>query len=141
MTTLELLRLLAHDAPAARIEEQARLLAVSDPETAGVARALALRVRAGIDAHRRREAELSALVDTARDLASLADPPGGLDAIVRRARSLLGTDVAYLTLADAGRGDTYMRATDGSVSARFQALRLPAGAGLGGLVAQTRRPD
>ncbi len=33
-----------------------------------------------------------------------------------------------------------MRATAGSVSARFQELRLPAGAGLGGLVAQTRRP-
>ena len=33
-----------------------------------------------------------------------------------------------------------MRATAGSVSARFQALRLPLGAGLGGLVAQTRRP-
>ena len=33
-----------------------------------------------------------------------------------------------------------MRATDGSVSARFQTLRLPTGAGLGGLVAQTRRP-
>ena len=31
-------------------------------------------------------------------------------------------------------------ATSGSVSARFQTLRLPAGAGLGGLVATTRRP-
>ena len=37
-------------------------------------------------------------------------------------------------------GDTYMRVTDGSVSARFQALRLPMGAGLGGLVAQTAAP-
>ena len=63
-----------------------------------------------------------------------------LDAIVRRARTLLGTDVAYLTLADPERGDTFMRATAGSVSARFQTLRLPTGAGLGGLVAQTRRP-
>ena len=51
-----------------------------------------------------------------------------------------GADVAYLTLHDPERGDTYMRATAGSVSARFQALRLPLGAGLGGLVAQTRRP-
>ena len=84
--------------------------------------------------------ELSALVDTARDLASLPDPGGVLDAIVRRARTLLRADVAYLTLFDPDRGDTYMRATAGSVSARFQALRLPVGAGLGGLVAQTRRP-
>ena len=97
-------------------------------------------MRAAIDGHRRREAELAALVDTARDLASLADPGGVLDAIVRRARTLLGTDVAYLTLADPERGDTYMRATAGSVSTRFQTLRLPQGAGLGGLVAQARRP-
>src|SRR4029453_5814779 len=45
-----------------------------------------------------------------------------------------------LTLNDPARGDTYMRVTDGSVSARFQALRLPMGAGLGGLGAQTGAP-
>ncbi|GAA3242358.1 GAF domain-containing protein [Pseudonocardia petroleophila] len=131
-TALDLLRLLAEDASADRISEQAQ----QHPE----ARELALRIRAGIDEHRRREAELSALVETARDLASVADPRGVLDAIVRRARSLLGTDVAYLTLFDPDLGDTFMRATAGSVSARFQTLRLPLGAGLGGLVAQTRRP-
>ena len=139
-TALELLRLLAQDAPAERIEEQARVLAAADPESGAVARALALRVRAGIDGHRRREAELSALVDIARDLASRPEPGGVLDTIVRRARSLLGADCSYLTLADPERGDTYMRATDGSISAQFQTLRLPLGAGLGGLVAQTRRP-
>ena len=48
-----------------------------------------------------------------------------LDTIVHRARTLVGTDVAYLTLYDEARGDTYMRATDGSVSAVFQQLRLP----------------
>ena len=137
---LELLRLLAADAPAEQIEEKARALAAEDPDDGEAARELALRVRAGLDAHRRREAELSALVDTARDLASMPDPGGVLDAIVRRARTLLRADVAYLTLYDPDRGDTYMRATAGSVSARFQALRLPLGAGLGGLVAQTRRP-
>lgn len=139
-TALDLLRLLAQDAPVERIEEQAAALAAVDPETGALARELALRVRTGIDAHRRREAELTALVDTARDLASLPDTGGVLDAIVRRARTLLGTDVAYLTLNDPEHGDTFMRATAGSVSARFQALRLPVGAGLGGLVAQTRRP-
>jgi type II secretory pathway pseudopilin PulG len=137
---LELLRLLAQDAPAERIEEQAAVLAKADPESVAIATELALRVRAGIDAHERREAELSALVGIARDLASLRDPAGVLDAIVRWARTLVGADVAYLTLADPERGDTYMRATAGSVSARFQDLRLPRGAGLGGLVAETRRP-
>ena len=125
-TALELLRLLAQDAPAERIEEKAGRWP-RPIRDAAAARELALRIRAGIDAHRRREAELSALVDTARDLASLPDPGDVLDAIVRRARTLLGTDVAYLTLHDPERGDTYMRATAGSVSARFQTLRLPAG--------------
>jgi GAF domain-containing protein len=139
-TALALLRLLAQDAPAEQLEAHAAALVPDDPETGALARELALRVRSGIDAHRKRETELAALVETARDLASLSDPRGVLDAIVRRARTLLGADAAYLTLADAERGDTYMRATAGSVSARFQTLRLPRGAGLGGLVAQTRRP-
>ena len=137
---LELLRLLAQDAPVERIEEAADVLVAADPRDGPAARTLALAIRAGIDARRRRETELAALVDIARDLASRSDPAGVLDAIVRRARALLATDVAYLTLSDPERGDTYMRATSGSVSARFQTLRLPAGAGLGGLVATTRRP-
>jgi GAF domain-containing protein len=131
---VDALRLLADDGPAADLERAAAELAATDPAAA----ALVLRVRSTIEAGRRREAELAALVDTARDLAGESDPGLVLDAIVRRARALLGTDVAYLTLYDAERGDTFMRATAGSVSAAFQALRLPVGAGLGGLVAQSR---
>ncbi|HEY7720673.1 MAG TPA: helix-turn-helix domain-containing protein [Pedococcus sp.] len=129
---LRLLRLLAEGAPASELSR------AHDPD--GEARELALRVRAAFDSRRRREAELTALVDTARDLASLRDPSGVLDAIVRRARALLGTDIAYLTLYDREAGDTFMRATDGSVSAEFQIVRLSAGDGLGGLVAKTHKP-
>ncbi|WP_350273984.1 helix-turn-helix domain-containing protein [Kribbella sp. HUAS MG21] len=128
----ELLRLLAEDAPGSELARAAGEDAV--------ARDLALRIRAGMDASKKREAELSALVDVARELASARDPGGVLDTIVHRARTLVGTDVAYLTLYDETRGDTYMRATDGSVSAAFQQLRLPLGAGLGGLVAETYKP-
>ena len=59
---------------------------------------------------------------------------------MRRARRLVGTDLAYLTLYDPEAGDTFMRATDGSVSAVFQSVRLALGAGLGGLVASTHKP-
>ncbi|MFF4255437.1 helix-turn-helix domain-containing protein [Streptomyces sp. NPDC001663] len=104
------------------------------------AKLLALRVRAELEGRRRREAELSALFETAHDLAGLRDLDAVLQAIVQRARSLLGTDVAYLSLNDPVRGDTYMRVTEGSVAARFQQLRLGMGEGLGGLVAQTARP-
>ncbi|MBD0710391.1 MULTISPECIES: helix-turn-helix domain-containing protein [unclassified Streptomyces] len=104
------------------------------------AKQLALRVRAELEGRRRREAELSALFATAHDLAGLRDLDAVLRAIVQRARALLGTEVAYLSLNDPAAGDTYMRVTEGSVSARFQQLRLGMGEGLGGLVAQTARP-
>src|SRR3954469_20130479 len=129
-SALQLLRLLSRGASTAEIDA-----GDADPE----ARDLARRVRSAFDARPRREAELTALVDTARDLAALRDPSVILGAIVRRARTLLGTDVAYLTLYDAQAADTFMRATDGSVSARFQSVRLSLGDGLGGLVASTHR--
>ncbi|MBB5119293.1 diguanylate phosphodiesterase [Streptomyces eurocidicus] len=139
------LALLAHGAPAEAYERpvlRARAEGASPDRLAEVehAKLLALRVRAELEDRRRREAELSALFATAHDLAGLRDLDAVLLAIVRRARSLLGADAAYLTLNDPVAGDTYMRVTDGSVSARFQQLRLGMGEGLGGLVAQTARP-
>ncbi|MEV6502886.1 helix-turn-helix domain-containing protein [Streptomyces prunicolor] len=139
------LELLARGA-SADAYEQPVLLARADGRPAEAiaglehAKALALRVRAELEGRRRREAELSALFETAHDLAGLRDLDAVLQAIVQRARSLLGTDIAYLSLNDPARGDTYMRVTEGSVAARFQQLRLGMGEGLGGLVAQTARP-
>ncbi|MFE2939954.1 helix-turn-helix domain-containing protein [Streptomyces sp. NPDC059255] len=139
------LELLARGA-AAEAYDRPALLARADgggPETLAAlehAKRLALRVRAELAERRRREAELSALFETAHDLAGLRDLDAVLRAIVQRARSLLGTEVAYLCLNDPAAGDTYMRVTEGSVAARFQQLRLGMGEGLGGLVAQTARP-
>lgn len=115
---------------------------LSDADAAAVAEAtrVALRIRRTLSQHRRREAELAALFDTAGDLARLRDPDAVLKAIVHRAKLLLGTDVTYLSLNDDEAGDTYMRVTDGSVSAAFQQVRLGMGEGLGGLVAETARP-
>ncbi|MFF4287334.1 helix-turn-helix domain-containing protein [Streptomyces sp. NPDC001739] len=139
------LALLAADAPAEDYERpvlRARAEGAAPGRLAALERAKrqALRIRTELEGRRRREAELSALYATAHDLAGLRDLDAVLRAIVRRARSLLGTEVAYLTLHDPAAGDTYMRVTDGSVSARFQQLRLGMGEGLGGLVAQTARP-
>jgi sugar diacid utilization regulator len=139
------LELLARGA-AADAYEQPVLLARADGRPAGLiaglehAKALALRVRREAEGHRRREADLSALFETAHDLAGLRDLDAVLRAIVQRARSLLGTDVAYLSLNDPVRGDTCLRVTEGSVAARFQQLRPGTGEGLGGLVTQTARP-
>ncbi|MFV2100669.1 helix-turn-helix domain-containing protein [Micromonospora sp. LOL_024] len=142
---VEFLELLAREAAAVEFEGPlvaARSAGLPADQIAEVeqAKAVALRVRALLERRRRRESELSGLYDTVSDLAGLRDLDDVLRAIVHRARHLLGADVAYMTLDDAGRGDTYMRVTDGSVSARFQRLRLPMGAGLGGLVAQSGAP-
>jgi DNA-binding PucR family transcriptional regulator len=139
------LELLAREASAVEFERpliEARSRGVEPALIAELERLkrLALQIRATLEKRRRREAELSALYETVADLAALRDLDAVLQAIVRRARKLLDADIAYLTLRDAERGDTYMRVTDGSISARFQRLRLPMGAGLGGLVAQTAAP-
>ncbi|MGW7270303.1 helix-turn-helix domain-containing protein [Streptomyces sp. NPDC054864] len=141
----ELLDLLAQDAPAeqfARPAAAARAAGASGAELTAIDEATqtALRVRRTLNQHQRREAELTALFDTAGDLAALRDLDAVLRAIVHRAKLLLRTDVAYLSLNDPVAGDTYMRVTDGSVSAAFQNVRLGMGEGLGGLVAQTARP-
>ncbi|MFF3174979.1 helix-turn-helix domain-containing protein [Streptomyces sp. NPDC057900] len=140
-----LFELLADDAPAealGAVLSTARADGVPVGELAEVERATAtaLRIRGALRQHRRRELQLTALFDTAGDLAASRDLDDVLKAIVRRARMLLGTDTAYLTLPDEEAGDTYMRVTDGSVSLLFQRLRLELGEGLGGLVAQTASP-
>ncbi|MGP3637316.1 GAF domain-containing protein, partial [Streptomyces sp. 24-1644] len=140
-----LLALLADDAPAealGAVSSAARAAGVPAADLAEVegAVATALRIRGALRQHRRRELQLTALFDTAGDLAASRDLDDVLKAIVRRARMLLGTDTAYLTLPDEEAGDTYMRVTDGSVSVLFQRLRLELGEGLGGLVAQTASP-
>lgn len=142
MDALAYLRLLAADADLAAFDEPVRRARATGADAGAVeqARTLALGIRATLQSRRRREAELAALYDTAGDLSALHDVDAVLNSIVRRARTLLAADVSYLTLNDAERADTYMRVTDGSVSARFQRVRLPLGAGLGGLVGQRSAP-
>ncbi|MEC3981126.1 helix-turn-helix domain-containing protein [Amycolatopsis sp. H20-H5] len=143
---LQLLELLAAGAGSERLAEVAVAARASGELSEGqlgelgAAAGLALRIQHTLAEHRRREAELTALFDTASDLARLSDPDAVLRSIVRRARTLLGVDVSYLSLNDEAAGKTYVRVTDGSVSALFQQVVLGMGDGLGGLVAQTARP-
>lgn len=93
-----------------------------------------------LDRLRMRARNLEILYDTAGDLSALQDLEDVLLAIVRRGRSILGTDVAYLMLIDDERGDAYMRVSEGAIGKEFHEIRLSLGAGLGGVVAQTARP-
>ncbi len=102
--------------------------------------ALALRVQEQMLRQRSREAELSALYETARDLTAIRDLDEILAAIVRRARQLLHADMTYLSLNDEAEGASYMKVTDGALTPEFRQLRLPLGTGLLGLVAQAGAP-
>ena len=116
----------------------------ADPEATRRECDVALRLRDLVARQRAREAELSALYETAHDLTALRDVDAVLSAIVRRARQLLKADMTYLSLndvdADSGEGASYMKVTDGALTAEFERLRLPLGTGLLGLVAQTGAP-
>lgn len=132
-----LLHLLAHEAPLADFEAQRH--AAGDADGADLVNA-ALRVRSMLADLRRREQELTALNETAQDLASLRDVELVLRAIVRRARELLGSELAYITLIDETTSTTYMRTVEGNISEAFAHLRLPLGTGLGGVVAERGTP-
>jgi hypothetical protein len=111
-----------------------------DPVAAAALRAdhdVAVRLRDLMTRMRSREAELSALYETASDLTRIRDVDAILAAIVRRARQLLHCDMTYLSLNDEAEGASYMKVTDGALTREFQSLRLPLGTGLLGLVAQT----
>jgi GAF domain-containing protein len=139
------LDLLYDEAPRASFDEvvaEAERARASPAELAELRRQydVALRLRELIARQRSREAELSALYDTAGDLTAIRDVDTILAAIVRRARQLLNADMTYLSLNDEREGASYMKVTDGALTREFRTLRLPLGTGLLGLVAQTGAP-
>lgn len=138
-----LLRLLDDDAPLSsfeRLAEEARDAAGDGAEEIGKAVATAMRLRSNFEHKRKRELELSALYETARDLSALRSTDQVLQAIVQRARQLVGSDIAYLSAEDEERDDFYVRATEGVVSPDFARIRVRRDIGVCGSVARTRRP-
>ncbi len=145
MTTMSFLRLLAADSPASAFDGPVDRAVESGSGTRTLdelaeAHRLALKVRHLLDTSRQREAELSALFETAGELASRTELQSVLEAIVARSRRLLGSDISYLTLVDHEAGDSYTTVTDGGASALFNEVRVPMGEGVGGRVAQTGIP-
>ncbi|MFC8038023.1 helix-turn-helix domain-containing protein [Paenarthrobacter sp. NPDC057355] len=107
-----------------------------DPMTTAAVRSLNARLwEAG-----RREGLLRVLYDTATDLTGIRDVEAVLKAIVRRTRSLLGSDIAYLSLNDYTTGESYIRVTDGATTAQFRNIRMPLGEGVLGAVATGEAP-
>ncbi|MFF4318309.1 helix-turn-helix domain-containing protein [Streptomyces sp. NPDC001568] len=141
---LAVLELLAADAPEGRYEallEDARCADAGAEHLAGLARAveLARSVRADAIRAKQREAALTALVDTAHDLTSPYDLDGLLRLITRRARRLLGFDMAWLSLSRPD-GSAYVRTSEGETTALNVGLELGTGHGLGSIAQDRRSP-
>ncbi len=90
--------------------------------------------------HQQRERGLLALIETAQDLTAITDLDRVLQAIVQRARKLVGCDVGYLSIYDPDQGDFYVRATDGAFSEKFKQVRVGLTVGICGFVARTKAP-
>ncbi|MBI3965655.1 MAG: GAF domain-containing protein [Chloroflexi bacterium] len=88
-------------------------------------------------AHRQCQA-LEALYETARDVTSQPDLDAVLQAILERARDLVGSQLAYLNLKDPTTGGLRMRATLGIRSESFRRLRVRSDDGFAGLAIRDR---
>lgn len=91
-------------------------------------------------AQQARERGLAALLDTAKDLTALRELETVLQAIVRRARQLLSSDIGYLTNYDASQDEFYLRATDGTISDAFKRVRVARGVGICGAIVRSKSP-
>lgn len=135
-----LLALLAAGTTTAELETRLAAMQAEgllDPATAAAARSLNARLWEAS----RREGLLRVLYDTATDLTGIRDVEAVLKAIVRRTRSLIGSDIAYLSLNDYSNGESYIRVTDGAATALFRNIRMPLGEGVLGAVATGEAPS
>ena len=99
-------------------------------------RSLARRLAEG----RRREELLRVLHDTATDLTGIRDVEAVLQAIVVRTRHLVGSDMAYISLNDHERNETYIRKSTGVSTPEYRTIRMPLGTGVLGSVATGLSP-
>jgi GAF domain-containing protein len=133
---LTVLELLAKEVPPNefdRLVDTARSSGVppADLQRLVRARELALTIRSLFARRQQREAGLTALVDTARDLTLPYELDALLKVIARRARQLLNLDMSWVSFYDQEAGDGYVRTADGHATALTVGLRIPSASGVG----------
>ncbi|MCQ8832011.1 helix-turn-helix domain-containing protein [Streptomyces malaysiensis] len=89
---------------------------------------------------RSRQALLNAIYETALEITAKRDREAAIRTIVRSARTLVGSDMAYLSLNDYETEETYIHTTDGVVTSAYRSLRMPFGTGVLGAVADSDVP-
>ncbi|UYO92285.1 helix-turn-helix domain-containing protein [Pollutimonas sp. M17] len=140
----DIVRLLHRDASRqelAGLLDKARLLP-DGPEKTRLIQSIEMGVtiKERMDQHQLRERGLLAVIETAQDLTAITDLDKVLQAIVQRARKLVGCDVGYLSIYDDEKCDFYVRATDGAFSEQFRRIRIGLEVGVCGFVARNRAP-
>lgn len=89
--------------------------------------------------HKKRERELIALYDTARDITASGSIDKVLRSIVMRARQLIGCDISYISALEDDGVEFTVRATEGCISPNFEAMKVPRGFGICSQVLESRQ--
>ncbi len=101
---------------------------------------MAMAVRNRLELHQERERGLLAVIESAQDLSSRLDLQGLLKTIVSRARNLLGSDVAWLTIYDAQAEEFRVLVVDGALSQKTSFMVARRDRGVVSIVMSTRLP-
>ncbi|WP_236046904.1 helix-turn-helix domain-containing protein [Streptacidiphilus fuscans] len=92
---------------------------------------LAQQINSKFTHRQQREASLSTLLDTARELALRSDLDSLLNVVTRRTRLLLNLGMSWVAFHDVEDGNSYVRAVDGHASSITVGFRIPDAGGLG----------
>ena len=137
---------LLHDSTPLEIfaEQLAHIEKLPDAAPAKAARLtcvrMAIEVRERLELHHQRELGMLAVIESARELSSRLDLSSLLATIVTRARTLLGSDVAWLSIHDAARGAFQVLVTDGAMVQGTSQMVAGPGRGVASIVMNTRTP-
>jgi GAF domain-containing protein len=101
---------------------------------------MAMAIRNRLELQQQRERGMLAVIDSAQALSSRLDLQSLLAALVQRARNLLGSDVAWLSVYDAERGEFHVLAADGAMQQTTSGMVARHDRGVASVVMSTRLP-
>lgn len=101
---------------------------------------MAMAVRNRLELLQQRESGMLAVIESAQELSSRLDLTSLLGAIVARARKLLGSDLAWLSIHDPARDEFRVLVAQGAISPRVSDMVTLRGRGVAGVVMSTRLP-
>lgn len=101
---------------------------------------MAMGVRNRLELQQQRERGMLAVIESAQDLSGRLDLTGLLQAIVSRARHLLGSQVAWLSTYDSDKDEFHVMVADGALSKGPAGMVARRDLGVASIVMSTRLP-